>query len=113
MHKHSMKQLILTAALAIIFVSVGFAQGTLNFASAAAGATWRTTNAFGMLATGPDFMADLYYGPAGSTEAQLVALGQPATYSTIPAQAGFFTGGARTIPGFAGGTTISAQVRVW
>jgi hypothetical protein len=57
-------------------------------------------------------MADFYFGAAGSTEGQLQALGQPATFQT-GVQAGYFTGGARTIPGFAGGANIAGQVRIW
>jgi len=107
-----MRKLILVTIVGFAISATGFAQGTLNFASAAAGSVWRTTNQYGQLASGAAYMADLYYGAAGSTEAQLTALNLPATYNT-GAQAGFFTGGPRTIPGFAGGTTIRAQVRVW
>jgi hypothetical protein len=107
-----MKKLILTAALGLAVVSAAFAQGTINFASAAPGAVFVTSNTAGVKATGAGYLADFYYGANGSTEGQLTALGLPATFNT-GAQAGYFTGGARTIPGFGGGTTIEAQVRVW
>jgi hypothetical protein len=50
----------------------------------------------------------------GSTEFELTALHLPATYNT-GALAGYFTGGARTIPGFAGGThgTVIQVGHVW
>jgi hypothetical protein len=114
-----MKKLILTAALGLAFVTGASAQGTLNFSSASAGAVFRTSNSLGALAAGATYEADLWYGAQGSAESALTELGLPSYFQT-GAQAGFFTGtgpsitgGARTIPGFAGGTAITAQVRVW
>src|SRR6266436_4381845 len=106
-----MKKLILITVLGLACIS-GWAQGTLNFASAGAGVVFRVTNSVGVLAGGSGYLADLYYGAAGVTESSLQPLNLPATFNS-GAQAGFFTGGARTVPGFAGGSTITAQVRVW
>jgi hypothetical protein len=107
-----MKKLILTMALGVGLASAAYAQGTINFASAAAGVNWKTTNSVGQLALGAAYLADFYFGAGGTNEAGLIALGLPAPFNT-GAQAGYFTGGARTIPGYAGGTTITGQVRVW
>src|ERR1051325_7352422 len=69
-----------------------------------------------VLASGPAFQAQLYVGPAGSTSASQLSTngvsGTPATFQT-GAGAGYFFGGARTIEGYAPGTTVTLQVRVW
>jgi hypothetical protein len=95
-----------------------FAQGTLNFANAGPGLQAKVTDSNGIgLTGGPPgglWMADLFWAPGVVTDPSLLMeLSQPATFSTIPSQAGFFFGGPRTIPGAAGNSVITAQVRVW
>jgi hypothetical protein len=109
-----MKKLILTVALGVACASA-FAQGTLNFANAAAGVNAPITvgAANGPRATGPTYTVDLWWGAAGTTDSTtLTELNQPATFNS-GAQSGYFTGGARTITGVAGGTAIVVQVRAW
>ena len=102
-----MKKLILTIAVGLACESA-FAQGTLNFANAAAG-----VNAPVVGASGNQYQADLYYGPLGTTDSSLLTgLGQPSFFNA-GAQSGYFTCGARTIPGIPGGTSIVVQVRAW
>ena len=105
-----MKEVLFTTALGVVCVSA-FAQGTLNFANSGPGLLARVYDSDGTTAlAGSFFSADLYWasGVVANSSA-LTALGAPATFSTN----GLFFGGARTIFGAAGGTTITAQVRVW
>lgn len=107
-----MKKLILTAALGVACVSA-FAQGTLNFANAGVGYQAKVTDTAGAGLSGSAWSADLYWGAGNVTDSTLLqALGAPATFSTVAAQAGFFFGGPRTVP-TAPGVPITVQVRVW
>lgn len=108
-----MKKLILTVAL-VASCAAAFAQGTLTFANAGPGCVFKifdsdTTTAL----AGNGFMADLYWA-AGTVanSSSLTALGAPAPFNS-GAQAGYFTGGQRSIPGVAGGSVITVQVRAW
>lgn len=125
----------LTHVFCLLAVSAGLAsaQGVLNFATAAGGAGGTVnapaTNYFipccaggydpsidGQRASGPMNMAQLYIGPAGTTDASLLTTngvsGGPEVFRT-GAQAGYVIGGTRTISGYAPGTTITVQVRAW
>lgn len=108
-----MKKLILTAALGVACVSA-FAQGTLNFANAGVGYQAKVTDSTtGLGLSGAAWSADLFWGAGNVTDSTLLtALNAPATFSTVPAQAGFFFGGPRTI-NTAPGVPITVQVRVW
>jgi hypothetical protein len=108
-----MKRFFLTAALGVVCIPA-FAQGTLNFANGGPGLQAKVTDSNGVGLAGSAWTADLYWALGVVTDSSvLMALGQPATFSTIPSQAGFFFGGPRTIPGAAGNSVITAQVRVW
>src|SRR3974390_1568600 len=109
-----MKRLFLTAALGAVCVS-GVAQGTLNFANGGPGFVARVYDTDGVTGLlGRAWSADLYWAAGTVTNSTLLtALNQPTTFSTVPAQAGFFFAGARTVPGTQVGETITAQVRVW
>lgn len=103
-----MKKLILTVALGVACVSA-MAQGQLNFANFGSGANQVIYNTDGVTKLGTGFSADLYWGPAGTTDSTvLTALGMPASFSGT---SGYFLGGSRTIAGQTG--TIVGQVRVW
>src|SRR5262245_5540818 len=106
-----MKKLIPLAALFVMALVSSALGQTINF-GVIGGAVFWTTNASGVLAKGTAYAADFYFGPQGSAETELISLKQPATYTTI-GSGGVFFGGARTIPGYAGGETIAAQVRIW
>jgi hypothetical protein len=113
-----MKKLILTAAL-VASCTAAFAQGTLNFANAGPGCVFKifdtdgTTPGTGTPLAGNGFMADLYWAAGTVTDSTtLAALGQPQGFQT-GAQAGYFTGGQRNIPGQPTGNVITVQVRVW
>ncbi len=126
-------RIFLVACLSAVGVALVSAQGVLNFATAAGGAggtvTAPATNVFipccadgydpsldGQRAAGPLNRAQLYIGPAGTTDASLLTTngvsGGPEMFRT-GAQAGFVIGGTRTISGYAPGTTITVQVRAW
>jgi hypothetical protein len=108
------------------------AQGTLNFANVGGGVNapvtnlpiyfpnpgspgWQVAGPFAP-ASGSAFLAQLYVGPFGTTDWSLLTTngvsGAPAPFLTGNA-AGYFTGNTRTISGYPGGSTITAQVRVW
>ena len=109
-----MKKLILTVALGVASVAA-FAQGTLNFANGGSGLVARVYQTDGTTGlSGSAWSADLYWA-AGTVanSALLNPLGLPATFSTIASQAGLFFGGPRTVPGAAGASVITAQIRVW
>lgn len=108
-----MKKLLLTMALGAA-CSAAFAQGTLNFANAAAGVNAPVTvNNSATRASGNTYTVDLYWGPAGTTlSGSLTPLGSSAIFNA-GAQSGYFTGGSRTVNGVAGGTSIVVQIRGW
>ena len=113
-----MRRIFLTAALGVMSISA-FAQGTLVFDSAGTvfGIDWKAEvfDTDGTPLSGNAWSADLYWAAVGVTDSTLLrALNQPATFSNVPAQAGFFFGGVRTIPLYPyGNGLINAQVRVW
>ena len=104
----------------LIFASVArcLSQGTVNFANGAAGVNapvidYRMVPA--VFAAGPAYRAQLYVGPAGTSNPALLTTngvsGTPAPFATSPA--GYFFGGPRTIAGSPDGTILTMQVRVW
>lgn len=106
-----MKKLILTVTLGVACVSA-FAQGALNFANGAAGVNAIITDANGTKLSGGTWAADLYWAAGTVTDSStLVALGQPASFSTTAP--GYFFGGSRTIPGQGNNAVITGQIRVW
>jgi MYXO-CTERM domain-containing protein len=113
-----MKKVLLIAAILVSAVGA-FAQGTVNFATAATGvnapARDTTSGSPGVLASGSAYAAQLYVGPAGAAATSLTTNGVSGTIATFGTGglAGYVTGGSRSIEGFAGGTTITAQVRAW
>jgi hypothetical protein len=101
-----------------------FAQGTVNF------------NNNGLLAGNPDsikvfygpqsagqpltlafgaYVAQLYYGAPGSPEDALTAVQSPASNFRVSTTTnpGTWSGGTRTLAGFAEGAAVALQVRVW
>jgi hypothetical protein len=110
-----MKKLFLTATLGVTCISA-FAQGTLNFANGGAGLVARVYDTDGVTGLGGSaWSSDLYWTPGDVTESTLLsALNEPATFSTVPLQAGLFFGGPRTVPLVPyGNGVITAQVRIW
>lgn len=108
-----MKKLILTVAL-VASCAGAFAQGTLTFANAGPGCVFKIFDTDGTTAlAGGGFMADLYWAAGTVTDSTLLAaLNAPAAFNS-GAQAGYFTGGQRSIPGEATGSIITVQVRAW
>lgn len=115
-----MKRLFLTAALGVVCVVPAFAQwelgGSLNFANVGVGFQAKVTDTDGVTGlSGSAWSADLYWAAGTVTDSTvLTALNEPATFSTVPLQAGYFFGGVRTVPLVPlGNGLITAQVRVW
>ena len=110
--------LMLSMIMTICGCGICWSQGTLNFANAGVGVNapiWHGLTPWEpiYLCSGPDWVAGLWYGPAGAREQDLTPHPVTATFSTIAAQAGYFFGGARTIDTIAGGAVAVVQVRVW
>jgi hypothetical protein len=102
-----MKKLaILTGCLLVSAMAV--AQGTVNFANAAAGLNAPISNAAGDPCEGTGYWAQLY----AVVDSSLQAVGDPVNFRT-GALAGVFLGGSREIPGVAAGADATVQVRAW
>lgn len=116
-----MKKLLLLSGIMVAALGA-YAQGTLVAANAAPGVDApvfdnRAPNAPNTVrAAGSAFNAQLYIGPAGTSSASALSTngvgGAPIPFQS-GAAAGYFVGGARTIEGFASGSTITVQVRAW
>src|SRR5579859_2889196 len=108
-----MKKLFFIIALCALEIS-NFAQGTINFANAGAGFAAQVTDTDGVSGlVGSAWEADLFWAPGVVTDSKLLTgLNQPATFSTVPTQAGFFFGGVRTVP-TTPNVPVTIQVRVW
>ena len=108
-----------TAVMVICFVKVLclgsiFAQGTINFANLVVVDGVRLVDApvsysNGALVSGPEFAAQLYAG-RGFSSLSPVALSSPFLSG---AEAGYFSGGTRTIDWVLPGQAVLVQVRVW
>lgn len=105
--------------------TVAFAQGTVNFATAALGTSAQVKTALGGLATGSAYMAQLYAAPgSGAAESALVPVGVPVGFRT-GINAGYvlqsgtnpFGGSAVnpvvTIDAAAAGGPVTVQLRAW
>jgi hypothetical protein len=63
--------------------------------------------------SGPEFLAVLYAGPAGSLEPQLMLVGRPTPFYPADPGAGYFGGGIVSIPDISPGVVGAFQVRVY
>jgi len=118
-----MKKLLLLAAATLLAISAQ-AQGLVNFANIGGGtagtvnapARDTTSGSPGVLASGSAYAAQLYWGAGGTADLTTLTTngvsGTAASFLT-GAQAGYFTGGSRSITGASGGTTVTLQVRAW
>ena len=120
-----MKKILVVALMAVAVVSAS-AQGRVTFASAGVGvsAKFITSGLDGdplgvrsITSAESTIRADMFF-TAGSTTVG-VSAGQLTTagdfnqiFSSTAAQAGYFTGGVKTVPGWVSGPLV-AQVRVW
>lgn len=120
-----MKKLVVIAAVVVSAVLSAHAQGRITFASAGAGvaAQFRGSLQDPVYSNAPltsamsQFRADLWWAPGTTTvgvaDTDLVNQGGYAqSFSSVAAQAGYFTGGTKTVTGWSAGMIV-AQVRVW
>lgn len=110
-----MKKSIIAMVAAVAFAASSYGQGTVAFNNAAGSLVTYGPggpNAGGSsLAVGNQILLGLYWGAAGSTEAQLVQIGGT---TTIAPSAGRYSGGQRTTGvATAPGATAVFQVRAW
>lgn len=114
-----MKKLILTL-LAIVATLSAYAQGRITFASAAPGVNAKFVffpSFIAVTAADSMYRADLFWSPGSTTvgvnEMDLAnQAGYYQLFSSGPVQAGYFTGGTKTVDGWVSGPIV-AQVRVW
>lgn len=103
-----MKRLLLIAACIVATVGA-LAQGTVNFVNKVAGgvldAPVFNTDGTTKL-SGADYLAQLY---AGTSASSLTAVGSSFAFKAN----GYFNGGSVTVPGIAGATVATLQVRAW
>jgi hypothetical protein len=98
------------SAGAVLHVTNSIPSGTLNFANGVAGfVNAPITNHLGFLASGVNYLAQLY---AGASVGTLQPVGAAVPFGT-GAQAGFFSGGTRTVSGINPGSAAIVQVRAW
>lgn len=115
-----MKKILVTLSVASMAVGA-FAQGQVGFKNMLAAPTPYVYLADGTTkvpynggATALAFMADLYYGPAGTVNPNsLTALNTTTYFSATASQAGLFNGGNPSIASIPGGTTATLQIRTW
>jgi hypothetical protein len=115
-----MNKLLLTVVLALVIVSTGWSQGTVNFANSVTFTTLADRLVRGPNGTplvGSDlsqpatYVAQLYYGEnVGSLQAHTAS---PARFRPGTSGPGLWLGGTRTLTGFAPGTTLTLEVRAW
>jgi len=120
-----MKKLLIVGLLIMASASA-FAQGTVNFNNNGLvnpplpdnlAIFYGDASAGGHRLTLGDgtYVAQLYFGAVGTPVDSLMAVSSPAanfraSTTTLP---GTWSGGTRTLTGFASGTTVALQVRVW
>jgi hypothetical protein len=104
-----MKKLLILAVTVAATIGA-LAQGTINFANGGAGVNAPITGIDGTTRlAGTGFVAQLW---AGSSAASMQPILPTATFGT-GGNAGYFFGGARTIPTVATASSAYFQVRVW
>jgi hypothetical protein len=112
-----MKKLILTVGVTLALAGNIFGQAIVNFGNLV-GTGGSIVNApvfdgnCSVKLDGAGFSAQLFAGPAGSSEASLVAVGAAVPFRT-GAAAGYWVTTTRTIPGLPEGAPAALQVRVW
>ncbi len=120
-----MKKIILTT-LALVAVISAQAQGRINFSSAGAGvaAKFVTTGLNGdplgiasITSANTTIRADLFWSLGNTTVGVLASSlgnqqGYNQAFSAVVSQAGFFSGGTKTVAGWVTGPIV-AQIRVW
>ena len=115
-----MNKLLLNLILSLVMASTAWSQGTVNFANNVAFTTVADRLVRGPdgsplvgsdLSDPPSYVAQLYYGAnAGSLQAHTAA---PARFRPGTSGPGIWLGGTRTLTGFAPGTTLTLEVRMW
>lgn len=104
----------LAALIAVVFAESAFAQGTINFANLVVVGGVRIVDApvrffNDGLVSGSAYVAQLYAGP---TATSLLPLGVPAPFLS-GANAGYFSGGIRTVDFVPPGQFVFVEVRAW
>lgn len=103
-----MKSLVVALLVCSVGSWAAFAQGTVNFANIGVGLNAPVFLNDGVTKAGADYSAALLAGPSASNLAQIATT--PLLSGT---SAGYFLGGAQTIPTVTGGGTAWVLVEVW
>lgn len=107
-----MKKLIVTAIAVFASLNI-WAQGQLNFVNrlVASGIDAPIRGVDNSLLQGPNYVADLFYGPVGADPSTFSNLGLAVAFRT-GAAAGYLPATGVTLP-FAVGTDVQVQIRAW
>lgn len=112
-----MKKVALVALATMVVTVAGMAQGTVNFNNRVVPDVDARveTSVAGVFARGGAYTAQLYAGPAGTAAENLVAVPGTAIFRESSAAAdGYLTpAGEVQIPGIAGNSVATIQMRVW
>lgn len=106
-----MKKLTVTMLASALLGLSAYAQGTISFVNLNAGAGINapiTLSDGTTKLSGTGYMAALMVGTTDANLAQVATTG-----FLTGGGAGYFNGGAITVPGIAGGTAVSVQINVW
>jgi hypothetical protein len=104
-----MKKILLIAVAAFVSVSV-YAQGTVNFSNIGGSVTAAPEKGGAPVPNGSEYMAALYWAPAGVTDfGAFMQVGAAATFLAP----GTIVGGTRTAPVTPAGAEANFQIRVW
>lgn len=117
-----MKKILVISGLLLAVALGAQAQGVINFSSAGAGvnARFATSGPGGsnlLTSAMSNFRADFFWATGSTTvgvdPSTLSGSDLNQAFSSVAAQAGFFSGGSKTINGATPGVGVVGQVRVW
>jgi len=115
-HSIQMKKLVLVGVISLVGVSSVFAQGTIDFRNRITGTLdvpVYLNGVGGMLLSGANFLAQLYYGTTATSLTPITDLASP---FRTGAGAGYWNAGAdstRILAGIPAGSPAFLQVRAW
>ncbi len=106
------KKAILSVVLGLVTASGALAQGTFNLVNGSPSVDAAISDSQGALIPDTGFWIQAFTaaGP-GAAAGSLTALGTP--FRSEVGDPGYFYNGVTSIPGLAGGTTASVQIRAW
>ena len=107
-----------TLLVAVLAVCDLHGQGSVNFVTIGAGVNAPATNFLtGQRVDGTNYLAQLFYGPAGTVENALISVNNPPAHFGTGTLRGYITaatgGGVRTFEALPAGAPATVQIRAW